>query len=170
MRLVAHAASRRSLLRGHFNGAEPLRPPGALAGLAFQDSCTQCGDCARACSERIIARDAEGFPVLDPSAGACTFCDACTEACTAGALRPGRPWPWKAQAGAGCLSAQGIFCRVCDDQCEARAIRFRLAPGGRSRPEIDLAACTGCGGCIAPCPAGALSLVRTRTETETPEC
>lgn len=141
-----------------------------MAETAFHDLCTQCGDCAGACPEGIISRGKDGFPRLDLAAGACTFCSECIAACETGALRPKTPWPWRATAAETCLSMNGVSCRVCDDQCDARAIRFRLATGGRSFPTVDAATCTGCGACVAPCPVGALTLVQTRPHMETHPC
>lgn len=64
-----------------------------------------------------------------------------------------------AQIGAACLSTQGVACRMCEEQCDADAIRFRLAPGGRALPFIALERCDGCGACAAPCPVGAVALI-----------
>lgn len=57
-----------------------------------------------------------------------------------------------------CLALRGIVCRVCEEQCEARAIRVRLAVGGGTAPAVAAALCTGCGACVAPCPAHAIAL------------
>ncbi|HYD30021.1 MAG TPA: 4Fe-4S binding protein [Azospirillaceae bacterium] len=65
----------------------------------------------------------------------------------------------KASVTSRCLSARGVYCRTCEDPCEAGAIRFCPMPGGRSVPLIDPAVCTGCGACVAPCPAGAIALI-----------
>lgn len=171
--------SRRSFLRGAFTGdpAGPAtlpRPLGAWSEAVFAEACTGCGDCARACPEHLIRRDAAGLAFMDVSQSACTFCGACTEACETGALDADTPFPWRAQAGAGCLSASGVQCRACEDFCDERAIRFRLQTGGRALPEIDTDTCTGCGACIAPCPADAITLIETRPasgpETETRPC
>lgn len=155
---MTEALSRRSLLRGYTRSAPVPRPPGAGAVGAFMAACTQCGDCARACPEGIILRDREGYPVLDMQEGACTFCGACLEACEAGALVAERPFAWRAAAGEACLSRLGTGCRICEDQCEAGAIRFKPMLGGRAEPLFDAARCTGCGACVAPCPAGAIAL------------
>ncbi|TKD21392.1 ferredoxin-type protein NapF [Rhodobacter capsulatus] len=155
----AGALSRRALLRGRVRTEILPRPPGA--GAAFARDCSQCGACARACPEGIILRDGAGFPVLDLRLGACSFCGACTASCPTAALEPERPFPWRVAVGAGCLSTSGTGCRICEDRCDTGAIRFRPAPGGRATPTIDPAACTGCGACIAPCPAGALALTPT---------
>lgn len=72
-------------------------------------------------------------------------------------------WPWRASVSADCLSLNRTACRACEDACDARAIRFRLEVGGNARPIIDDVACTGCGACIAICPAAAVSLTRGRS-------
>ena len=46
---------------------------------------------------------------------------------------------------------------ACGESCEVRAIRFRQVPGGVALPEIDDAACTGCGACLASCPTSAIA-------------
>ena len=60
--------------------------------------------------------------------------------------------------GESCLARSGITCASCVDACEPRALRLAPRPGGRFLPVIDLAACTGCGHCLGPCPVGALKL------------
>jgi len=57
-----------------------------------------------------------------------------------------------------CLSPRAVACRVCGDFCDARAIHFPPTVGGLVRPLVDHAACTGCGACVAPCPAGAIAM------------
>ena len=155
-------ASRRDFLRAGFLRPEIMRPYGALEAASFEKLCDGCGDCVEACPEGIIVRGEDGKPRLDLSTGECTFCEKCIEACPTGALSPdGREsWNWVAKVSEGCLSIRGITCRTCEDFCDERAIRFRLATAGRSRPQIDLAACTGCGACSSACPEGAISFAR----------
>ena len=160
-------SARRAFLRGKFRKNDPVRPFGAAGWQEFCDVCDRCDACAEACPDGIIAFDEDGFPVLDAQAGACTFCGDCTNACPTDALDVSRPWPWMASVGTTCLSTNGVQCRICEDQCDARAIRFRLALGGRSTPQIDMEACTGCAECVAPCPAGAISLTRAPRKEET---
>lgn len=140
-------------------GQTPLRPPWALAEAQFIERCSRCGDCQRACPQGIIISADGGFAAIDFSRGSCTFCGLCVEACTPQALlrQPGQPpWPYRAQIGEACLAVNGVMCRSCEDSCEPRALRFRPQPGGISRPQIDSASCTGCGGCVAPCPVSAI--------------
>jgi len=144
----------------------PLRPPWALAEDAFAARCTRCGDCLGACPTGILAKGRGGFPHVDFTRGECTFCGKCVDACKPRALaRRGAaaPWTLKARIGDACLALQGVVCRSCGDRCEARAIRFRLAPGGVARPALDGAACTGCGACVAVCPAGVITMGEAAT-------
>lgn len=164
-----HQQKRRAFLRGRFRETEQVRPPGSTDD--FHDLCTQCGDCARACPTGIILRDQDGFPVLDMRAGQCLFCDACAEACVPGAILPATEWPWRASVSSSCLSVQGVSCRSCEDQCDNSAIRFRPMLGGCAQPSVDLDACSGCGACIASCPAGAISLhASSSPKHEEPPC
>lgn len=155
---ATYSSQRRSFLRGHFDGAEVMRPPGAVSVSDYVDLCTRCGDCAAACPQAIIMADEDGFPKVDVSARACTFCGACSDACRVDAIVAADGWDWRADVGDRCLSVQGISCRVCEDHCDAQAIRFQLMTGGRSQPNISADTCTGCGACVAPCPADAISM------------
>lgn len=149
----------------------PMRPPWALFEQEFLKSCTTCDDCRTACDEGIIVRGAGGYPEVDFSNGECTFCADCARACKTGALSVQnthdlKPWALKAQIGANCLSDQGVTCRVCGDRCDARAIRFQLAVGGRATPILDQTSCTGCGACVAPCPTGTIEIIQPKSEEQ----
>lgn len=155
-------SSRRNFLRGRFSARKgPLRPPWALAENDFLHACTRCGDCVRACPTHVVTDRDAGYPSIDFSAGECTFCGECAAACRTGALKraQGQPaWPARAAIGEQCLAQRKIECRICGDQCEARAIRFPLKAGGIAVPVLDSSSCTGCGACVASCPAAAISV------------
>lgn len=161
---MSSATSRRAFLRGRVSEMPVQRPPGAGHEMAFCDTCTQCGDCVAACPENVITTDSSGRPFLDFSAGECTFCNACTEACEPSALRAENAWIWRAKIDSKCLSVNGVHCRSCEDHCDERAIGFRLQTGGKALPILDDAICTGCGGCIAACPVGAISFKQQNAE------
>lgn len=163
---MATNISRRDLLSGQKLTAGPaFRPPWALAEQAFAGLCTACGECVKHCEEGILTAPAAGLPNVDFTRGECTFCGACAAACPTGALdnkarRAGAPaWQLRALIGEACLAGANIVCRVCGERCDARAIHFPAAIGGTARPTLDPRACTGCGACVAPCPAGAINLV-----------
>lgn len=158
---MANAVSRASLLRGRLRAAPPaVRPPWALSENAFIEACTRCGDCITACPENIIQKGSGGFPEVSFAGGECTFCGDCVKACQPGALANAEdgslPWSLDVAIADTCLGSQGVVCRLCEEQCEAGAIRFpRL--GGAGVPIIDAETCSGCGACIAFCPADAIS-------------
>lgn len=154
---------RRAFLRG---GSRPpqKRPPWSVDESRFAEACDRCDLCARACPERLIVKGDGGFPVVEFRRGGCTFCGDCVQACPRGALdrqafaEAAPPWALTAAIGDRCLLPRGVECRVCGDHCEPRAIRFRPAVGGKVQLILDGEACTGCGGCVRPCPAGAITI------------
>lgn len=127
---------------------------------AFETYCQRCDDCINACEEAVLRTGDGGFPTVDFSLGACTFCTACAAACQHGALDANRPSPWALQARLDddCVSARGVTCRSCGDACDTHAIRFLLQVGGRAIPQFDASACTGCGACVSVCPTAAISI------------
>ncbi len=66
------------------------------------------------------------------------------------------PRTHKASVVSHCFSWQGALCRLCEQQCPQGAIRFTPAFGGFALPEIDSAACDGCGACVTVCPTKAI--------------
>ncbi len=144
-----------------------LRPPWALRAV-FADLCTGCGDCLPACPEGIVALDDANRAVVDfrRGAGLCIFCGACADACAepvfvvpaARATTP--PWTLRVSIGDDCLAHDGVMCQTCKDACGDGAIRFVYAAGRIPEPSVDLEKCTGCGGCLAPCPASAIEIHR----------
>ena len=154
-------ASRRGFLRGRPSPPAQLRPPWALPEAAFLDACTRCNDCLKACPTHILVAGDGGYPSVDFRHGECTFCADCVSSCLPQALQKqadAPPWQLRASIGEACLPRLGIECRSCGDFCDARAIRFTPRLGGSPIPEIDDDRCTGCGACIAPCPAIAISV------------
>ena len=165
--------SRRAFFSGRAAApiALPFRPPWALPENEFLSTCTTCDDCRTSCGEDIIVRGSGGYPEVDFSHGECTFCTDCATACDSGALSVRnnhtlKPWTLKAQIGAGCLSVEGVMCRVCGDRCDARAIRFQLAVGGVATPILDQSNCTGCGACVAPCPTDSIEIIQPKSEEQ----
>ena len=159
--IVSGNVSRRALFGGVWRGGvQPVRPPWTPSEAEFTDRCTGCGDCIAACPQKILVGGRAGYPVVDFSRGACDFCGACADSCPESlfADRENTPWKVKARVGADCLSARGVTCRVCAEWCDARAVGFRLDVGGRAYPEISGTACTGCGECVAVCPANAIAM------------
>jgi Na+-translocating ferredoxin:NAD+ oxidoreductase RNF subunit RnfB len=66
--------------------------------------------------------------------------------------------PRVAVVSSACLEARGTACRACETACDEDALRFRPVGGGRSLLTISPDRCTGCGACLPPCPARALTL------------
>ncbi len=153
------SSPRRNLLRGRLPSAPPpLRPPGAIDEALFVERCTACADCIGACPQSILVRGSGGFPEVDFSRAECTFCQRCIDACEPGALHHAVQPPWRLNLviHENCLAMQQVVCESCRDNCDADAIRFRPRLGQVAIPEIDAAACTGCGACIAACPETAI--------------
>ena len=154
-------ASRRGFFRGRPRPKAEIRPPWALAESLFTDCCTRCNACIDACPEQIIVIGDGGYPTIDFKRGECTFCADCVSACKPLALVRGEDqpgWTHKAVIADSCLPHRGVECRVCEDFCDARAIRFSPRLGGSPLPVIDTEKCTGCGACLAPCPVNAISI------------
>lgn len=171
IRLSRSPSSRKSsidraqFLRGNWRGvADIIPPPWALEGESFFKSCTQCSECVAACPESILHVTKKGYPQVDFKHGECTFCGDCVQACKPSALKDeGQvPWHYHAQINNQCLALKGVMCRTCADCCDSRAITFQLAIGGFSSPSLDFANCTGCGACIAPCPADSIEITRNQ--------
>lgn len=157
--------SRRMMLFGrHRQVAEPgvLYPPWAAAD--FTARCTRCNACVTACPTQIIRPGSGGFPEVDFQQGECTFCGACRDACTPHALDAATSWPQKALIGQGCLAAANVECRICGESCPESAIRFQWQAGKVAQPVLSSELCSGCGACVAPCPASVIKVVLPRNE------
>lgn len=158
---------RRRFLRGAISELrKPVeaapRPPWALAEADFLKNCTRCGECSKACPHLLISPGEGGYPVVSFAKDGCTLCGDCARACAPRALDrgEGRPaWSWKAVVDGRCLVVRQVACRVCVDACEAGAISLSPVPGGPDEPKVSVEDCTGCGACIAPCPAAAIRMI-----------
>ncbi|MBI2255270.1 MAG: ferredoxin-type protein NapF [Proteobacteria bacterium] len=161
--------SRRAFLLGKRGSAKTppaIRPPWTLSEADFAARCSGCGDCVDACAEGIVIIDADKLAAIDfrRGEGLCTFCGACADACHDDAFLSqdercsSAAWAWRAVIGNACLAQQGIMCQSCKDACQTGAITFRYQLGGVAKPELALVQCDGCGGCVAPCPAAAITL------------
>jgi len=144
-------------------GTDATRPPWSderhLAA-----ACDACGDCVPACELELISIDNGGLPVLSFLSEGCSLCGDCLSACAAGAIGSLREsqaaaFPHRLDVSTRCLSLKGVSCRLCEDACEARAIRFRLMTEGRALAMVSAERCTGCGTCLAVCPESAFDLI-----------
>ena len=147
-----------------------LRPPGALAPGAFEQTCIGCYRCAEVCPTRAIQFPGglsieSALPFIEPRAAPCVLCMQCTQVCPTQALVPlvaeraavqrtvkiGQPvldrkrcLPW---------SGSGV-CRLCFEVCPYAGTAVELV-GERLGPLFHRDACVGCGLCEEACPDGA---------------
>lgn len=159
---------RRLGLMGRLVGVEaakpPLaqfRPPWSRPEVEFVDNCTRCGACLDSCPTGVLNEGEDGYPVVDFASAACSLCGTCASICPvdcfdteAGAV----PWALKASIDGRCIQTRGEACRVCEEQCEQRAIVAGERHAEHLPPAIDRKACTGCGGCTLACPMHAISI------------
>jgi ferredoxin-type protein NapF len=161
--------SRRQFLRGDLSGRKMiLRPPWALSEAAFLATCTGCSECVRVCPTGILAL-VRAYPEADFKRGECTFCGKCRDACIPQALKQTEgqpPWHLKARVANNCLAYREIVCRSCGDACAETAIRFSPRMMGAAHPEPIAERCTGCGACVAVCPASAITMAAAGGKVE----
>lgn len=138
-----------------------IRPPWSKPDIEFTDVCTRCDKCIDVCETNILIRGEGGFPEVDFKDDECTFCKKCVQVCPEPLFISTEEPPWKLYASVqtSCLANKGIWCQSCKDICDTRAINFKPAIGQAPKPLIDLDLCTGCGACVAPCPADAIKLL-----------
>ncbi|QJP15197.1 ferredoxin-type protein NapF [Starkeya sp. ORNL1] len=155
---------RRTFLSGGFAAEHLVRPPWTRDSV-IAEACSGCGACIPACPQSIISLDRRRRPVVEFDAGECTFCGRCADACPEPVFdRSIAPFPHIAVIGDTCFPARGIVCQSCGDACPEMAISFRLRLGGPALPFIAADRCTGCGACIAACPADAIAATVPKRE------
>lgn len=150
---------RRGFLTGRRHAlAGRVSPPWSRAA-SIAAACTGCGACAPVCPQHIVSLDGDGRPTLDFAQGECSFCGACADACPEPVFdRSMVAFDHVAAIGEDCFAGRGIVCQSCGDACPESAIRFRPRLGGPALPELAADRCSGCGACIATCPARAVTL------------
>jgi ferredoxin-type protein NapF len=78
------------------------------------------------------------------------------------ATPPAAGAPGLASIGRQCVAFNDVVCRSCGDTCGEAAIRFSPRLGGAALPLVIPERCTGCGECVAACPASAITLVAAK--------
>lgn len=153
-----------------------VRPPGAITPAMFVQSCDACGKCAQVCPAQAIKMNGppvanrKAGPRIDATQAPCVMCDeiACVMACPTGALAPVRREAIRiAQIRFDpdrCWSATGrdAECDFCADRCPVgeTAITIKVGEGPTLRD-----GCTGCGACVAYCPAKPPPLIQLPPRT-----
>lgn len=151
-----------------------IRPPGAVREGRFTALCARCGNCIRACKEKIIYPDlgTTGLaglltPVLKMGPGYCSeWCNECNKVCPTGAIshvnlnekrtiRIGTARVYKEK----CLAwRDSAYCVVCHEYCAYQAIKL-ISNNGVNCPEVDPEVCRGCGLCQTVCPAESVAII-----------
>lgn len=158
------SADKRSLFKTGGSLAGDNLMPWIKDSQGFIANCTQCGNCISACPEKIISKGDGGYPNIHFNLGECTFCGSCADSCEEAIFSDTEQSPWnkKAIITEQCLAFAEIYCRSCAESCQSQALTFQ--PGLSAAPQIDEDLCSGCGACVAPCPAQAISIRSTDDE------
>ena len=146
-----------------------VMPPGAMNFDDFTSRCTACQLCVSNCPNTVMKPalteyGLRGFmqPRLDFSAGICEFeCTVCSNICPNGALQPLTESRKKLLqigqvkfAKKRCVVVtNGTYCGACGEHCPTGAIKMVEWHNGLTIPQVDIAACIGCGACENICPA-----------------
>ena len=150
---------------------QAIRPPGAAAEDQFPWLCLRCGNCVRACPEKILHPDLAperivGFlaPIVRFTSQYCKEdCSRCTEVCPSGALealsvegKSTRPIGLAHVDMSLCLLAPENGereCAFCRNACPYEAIRIEFDYQTYvATPRVDPNKCPGCGACEVACP------------------
>ncbi len=150
----------------------PRRPPGALPEPDFLSACTRCGACIERCPEETLFAGPDGFPLAQVDKRPCAMCPTtpCITACQPAALVPTAPSAFRFATAVVmarlCLNApqkgpqrqasdpDAEPCERCLDWCPIPgALKVSPEPSASKVPTVDAALCTGCGLCVAHCPA-----------------
>lgn len=156
--------NRRQFLRGDLHGERvEILPPWAAGPEKYYELCSRCGDCISDCPQSILQPDRQRFPRVNFTQGECTFCGACADRCTTGALnsKNSTPWHYHASIEDSCLARSGVICSCCAEQCESQAVQMQRVAGGAAYPVIQTSQCSGCGACVSVCPTQAV-VIKTR--------
>lgn len=147
-------------------GTAFLRPPGAISEAEFVARCIRCHKCGENCTSGCIRfvgpegpPEARGTPYIVPREKACILCMRCNNHCPSGALQPIDPehaaLPAVLKMGTAeldrnlCHSYNGYICGICVRACPLEGVALKAGPW--ERPELDTAACVGCGLCEQAC-------------------
>lgn len=159
---------------GRSQGAQSLRPPGALPESDFLGACLRCGLCVEACPWDILVLATfsdpavTGTPYFEARENPCLMCDdiPCVPACPSGALDPELTNINDARMGLAvlidrknCLNLLGLRCDVCYRVCPLldKAISLVISRNSRTgrhaifEPVVNPDSCTGCGQCEKAC-------------------
>ena len=146
----------------------PRRPPGALPEPDFLNACTRCGACIERCPEETLIAGPDGFPLAQVDKRPCAMCPTtpCITACEPQALVPTAPSAFRFATAVVmarlCLNSSSLPasdpdaepCERCLDWCPIPgALTVSPEPTATKVPAVDAALCTGCGLCVAHCPA-----------------
>jgi ferredoxin len=148
----------------------PVAPPGAGSIDHFNNYCTACTLCVKACPNHVLQPSflQYGFkgmmqPHMDYDSGFCNYdCVICAEICPTGALLKFSDIDHKHTTQIGkakfikencVVETEGTDCGACSEHCPTKAVD--MVPYGDTGlfiPEIDEDICIGCGACVYPCP------------------